>query len=181
MTFTSGSSSRAQTLAVSFFTTMAPVGQTAAHWPQPTQGDSAMGTSKAVEMVIFAPRWAKSMAPTFCTSLHIRTQSPQRMHLFWSRTMLTEDSSSLGSAAVLGKRTRSMPKRMARSWSLQEPLLPQVVQSRQWLARSSSRIILRYLRSRSVLVRISIPALGGVEQAASMPRGVSTMHMRHAP
>ena len=25
------------------------------------------------------------------------------------------------------------------------------------------------------------PALGGVEQAASMPRGVSTMHMRHAP
>ena len=82
VTFTPGSSSAAQTAAVSLFTTMAPVGQTAAHWPQPTQGDSDIGVSKAVEMVILAPRWAKSMAPTFCTSLHMRTQSPQRMHLF---------------------------------------------------------------------------------------------------
>ena len=61
--------------------TIAPVGQTAAHWPQPTQPDSAMGLPKAGETTIFAPRYAKSMAPTCCTSLHILTQSPQSMHL----------------------------------------------------------------------------------------------------
>ena len=49
--------------------------------PQPTQPDSAMGLPKAGETTIFAPRYAKSMAPTCCTSLHILTQSPQSMHL----------------------------------------------------------------------------------------------------
>jgi len=43
--------------------------------------DSAMGLPKAGETTIFAPRYAKSMAPTCCTSLHILTQSPQSMHL----------------------------------------------------------------------------------------------------
>ena len=176
------SSSAFQTFAVSFLTTIAPVGQTAAHWPQPTQLLSAIGMSKTVLIVIFEPRRAKSIAPTLCISLHILTQSPQRMHLLWSRDMQSDESSRRGSAAPFGKRTPSMLKRIARSWSLHLPLLWQVVQSRQWSASSSSSIILRYLRSRSVFVHISMPSFGGVEQAASRPPHLfSTMHMRHAP
>ena len=176
------SSSAFHTFALSFLITIAPVGQTAAHWPQPTQTLSLMGMSNTVLMVIFEPRPAKSIAPTRCISLHILTQSPQRMHLFWSRVMQREDSSRRGVSAPFGKRTPSMLKRIASSCSLHLPLLPQVVQSRQWSASSSSRIILRYLRRRSVFVQISMPSLGGVEQAASRPPHLfSTMHMRQAP
>ena len=75
-------SSRARhTGAVSFLTTIAPVGQTAAHCPQPTQFDPAMFFSNTALTFIPDPRWAKSMAPTAWISLHIRTQSPQSMHL----------------------------------------------------------------------------------------------------
>ena len=161
---------------------IAPVGHTAAHCPQPTQGESAIGRPNAVLMVILDPRWAKSMAPTFWISLHILTQSPQRMHLCASLVMQGEDSSSSGLAAVLGKRTPWILKRIARSCSLHFPLLLQVVQSRQWLAKSNSRIFLRYLRSLSVLVLISMPALGIVEQAASNPPHLfSTIHILQAP
>ena len=178
----SGSSTAAQTVSTLFFTTIAPVGHTTAHWPQPTQGDSAKGLPKAVLMVIFEPRKAKSIAPTCWVSLHIRTQSPQRMHLPGSRVMQTEELSSTGRCLLLGKRTPSIWKRMARSCSLQLVLLSQVVQSRQWLASRSSRMFLRYRRSRSVLVLIFMPARGGVEQAASSPpHSFSTMHIRQAP
>ena len=127
-----------------FLTTMAPVGQTSEHWPQPTQVESASGLPKAVLIIILEPRKAKSIAPTFCTSWHILTQSPQRMHFPASREMHREESSSpLVERALFGKRTPSMLKRIARSCSLQLVLFSQVVQSRQWLESTSSRMFLR--------------------------------------
>ena len=141
-----------------------------------------MGSSNAVAIIILEPRFAKSIAPTFCISLHMRTQSPHSMHLCVSLTMHTLEVSSLGSGLRFLKRMLSMPNREASSCSLHLPFFWQVVQSRQWLASSSSSIILRCLCSLSVLVYISMPALGTVEQAASIPPWLfSTMHMRHAP
>ena len=46
-----------------------------------TEGDSASGLLNAVLMIILEPRKAKSIAPTFWISLHMRTQSPHSMHL----------------------------------------------------------------------------------------------------
>ena len=122
------------------------------------------------------------MTPTPCTSLHMRMQSPQRMHLFGSRPMQTEDSSFSSLAFVLAKRTLRMPKRSASSCSWQLSVFSQIVQSRSWEARSSSRIIRRCFSSLEVLVRIFKPSLGSMEQEASiLPFSSSTTHMRQAP
>ena len=48
-----------------------------------------------------------------------------------ARVMLTEESSTFGFSFGLSKRTRSMPKRFARSCRRHAPLFSQVVQSRQ--------------------------------------------------
>ena len=85
-----------QTASMEFLTDMAPVGQTAEHWPQPTQGDSERGAPKAVATFIPEPLKAKSMAPTFWISLQTLMQSPQSMHLLLSMEMEAEDSSGIG-------------------------------------------------------------------------------------
>ena len=72
------------TSSTQLFMITAPVGHTAAHCPHPTQFVSAIHLPKAGLTVIFDPLKAKSIAPTFCTSLHILTQSPHKMHLLES-------------------------------------------------------------------------------------------------
>lgn len=61
--------------------------------------------------------------------------------------------------------------------------LAQVVQEQSWAASSSSSIIRRCLSSRAVLVLISMPSRGSMEQEASIfpVFTSSTMHIRHAP
>ena len=75
------------------------------------------------------------------------------------------------------------PKRCASSCRRQLPLLAQVVQLQSWEASISSRIIRRCRSSRAVLVRISSPSRGSMEQEASILPvfTFSTMHMRQAP
>ena len=75
------------------------------------------------------------------------------------------------------------PKRCASSCKRQLPLLLQVVQEQSWAASSSSRIIRRCFSSLAVLVRISMPSRGSMEQdASSLPVFTSsTMHIRQAP
>ena len=72
---------------------MAPVGQTAAHWPQPTQPVSISILPKPGPTMALLPRLEKSIAPMFCTSEHMRTHRPQRMHLEGSRVMQGEETS----------------------------------------------------------------------------------------
>ena len=163
--FTDGLEIASHTFWISLRAVMAPVGHATAHWPQPTHMVSERGFPKAVEMSILEPRKAKSIAPTFCTSWQVLTQSPQRMHLPESKTIEADELVTLLSSALFGKRTPSMLKRTARSWSLQDLLLAHVVQSRQWLARRSSRMFFLYFLRRAVLVFMLIPALGGVEHA----------------
>ena len=161
---------------------MAAVGQTAAHWPQLTQSVSASFFPKAGVTIASEPRWAKSMAPTCCTSLQTLTQSPQRMHLLGSRMMEGEESSIGCCFLVLGKRMSLSSSLAASSCSRQVWFFSQTVQSLQWDARISSRIILLWCCSLGVLVFITMPCLGGVEQEAiRLPLSSSTMHMRHAP
>ena len=82
----------------------------------------------------------------------------------------------------MGKRICRTPKRWASSCNRQLPLLAQVVQEQSWAANSSSSIIRRCLSSRAVLVLISMPSRGSMEQEASiLPFTSSTMHIRHAP
>ena len=69
---------------------MALVGHTTRHWPQLTQSLSPRFLPKAGVTMARVPRRAMSMALTFWTFSHIRTQSPQRIHLLGSRTMLGE-------------------------------------------------------------------------------------------
>ena len=112
----------------------------------------------------------------------MRTQSPQRTHLFGSRPMHTEDSSFSRRARVFSKRTRRMPKRSASSCSWQLSVFSQIVQSLSWDARMSSRIIRRCFSSLDVFVRIFRPSRGSMEQDASiLPFSSSTTHMRQAP
>ena len=66
-------------------TVIAPVVQTAAHWPQPTHFVSSSFRSKAGMTCSSLPRKAKFRMPCPCSSSHTRTQSPQRMHLLGSR------------------------------------------------------------------------------------------------
>ena len=65
-------------LSLGLLMVMAPVGQTAAHWPQLTHSVSASFRLKAGDTIILEPRLTKSMAPTCWISLHMRTQSPQK-------------------------------------------------------------------------------------------------------
>ena len=101
----SGAYSACHTSLRSFLIVIAAVGQTAAHWPQLTQSVSTISLPKAGLTTILAPRWAKSMAPTCCTSLHILTQSPHRIHLLGSLTMERDESSMQRSGCVLGNLT----------------------------------------------------------------------------
>ena len=73
---------------------IAPVGQTAAHWPHPTQPVSLSILPKPGATTARLPRLVKSMAPTFWTSEHMRTQRPQRMHLVGSLVMQGDETSS---------------------------------------------------------------------------------------
>ena len=72
---------------------MAPVGQTAAHWPQPTQLVSESILPKPGATKARLPRLLKLIAPMFCTSAHMRTHRPHRMHFDGSRTMLGLEAS----------------------------------------------------------------------------------------
>ena len=162
---------------------MAPVVQTAAHWPQPTHFVSESFLSKAGMTCRSLPRQAKLRMPCPCSSSHTRTQSPQRMHLFGSRKMAWLVLSVAKRGRVSGKRMCRTPKRWASSCRRQLPLLPQVVQLQSCEASSSSRIRRRCCSRREVFVRISSPSRGSMEQEASiLPVFTSsTMHMRHAP
>ena len=83
----------------------------------------------------------------------------------------------------MGNRICRTPNRCASSCRRQLPLLAQVVQEQSCAASSSSSIIRRCFNSRAVLVRISMPSRGSMEQEASiLPVFTSsTIHMRHAP
>ena len=113
--FTDGLEIASHTFWISLRAVIAPVGHATAHWPQPTHMVSERGFPKAVEMSILEPRKAKSIAPTFCTSWQVLTQSPQRMHLPESKTIEADELVTLLSSALFGKRTPSMLKRTARS------------------------------------------------------------------
>ena len=128
---------------MSFLMVIAPVGHTAAHCPQLTHSVCAISLPKAGLTTISAPLPAKSMAPTCCTSLHMRTQSPQRMHLSGSRT-IDNDEASTGRCFLVFLNLMSLsPNLLARSWSLQLRFFSHVVQSLQCDASRSSSIILR--------------------------------------
>jgi len=84
------------------------------------------------------------------------------MHLLRSLVMQREESSTSGFEAVFGNRIWLILYLIARSCSLHFPLLLQVVQSRQWLASKSSKIIFRYfLKSFSVCFYNSCPLWAG--------------------
>ena len=141
-----------------------------------------MGSSNAVAIIILEPRFAKSIAPTFCISLHMRTQSPHSTHLLGSRTRHGEDRSRGAGVCTGLKRTLVTPTLRATSMSLQSPLLAQLGQLWSWLAKSSSTAILRISRSWGVMTRTTMPGSGGVEQAPITPRfSTSTRHRRQAP
>ena len=72
---------------------MAPVGHEAAHCPQLTHLVSESLRSKAGITWASLPRKAKFRMPMPCISSHVRTQSPQRMHLPGSRTTAGEEVS----------------------------------------------------------------------------------------
>ena len=82
----SGSLMASRTLSISSRSWSAPVGQTATHWPQATQGASFRSDSKAHAMCVLKPRCAGAMTATCCTLLHTATQRRQRMHFSLSRT-----------------------------------------------------------------------------------------------
>ena len=92
---------------------IAPVGQTTLHCPQFTQSVSAIFLLNAGVTRAFVPRYAKSIALTDCTLSHIRTQSPQRIHLFGSRTIDGELKSSGYCSFVFSNRTVVTPIRCA--------------------------------------------------------------------
>ena len=161
---------------------MAPTGQTAAHWPQPTQSTSNSPLPKAGDTWERDPRCVNSRTPIPWISEQKRTQSPQRTHLLGSRTRLGLVRSRGFSSTGALKRTSVTPRRSARDWSLQEPLFPQVGQSWLPLARSSSMFVLRSSRTGAVWVFTFIPASGAVVQAVTRPRpSTSTMQSRQAP
>jgi hypothetical protein len=69
-------------------TTMAPVGQTAAHWPQPTHGVGADRVRPKAVLIVHAcePRKRKvDGADVLHLVAQTRTQSPHRMHLLRDR------------------------------------------------------------------------------------------------
>jgi len=142
--------------------------------------------SKAGQTFSSYPRSAKSMAPTFCVSLHMRTQSPHWMHLLGFLVMDGLESSILYSFfqafSDLSNLIASFPYRPASSCSLQRVFFGQVVHSLQWDARYNLRIVFLYCFSLGVLVRISMPFFGGVEQEVMMfPFWSSTMHILQEP
>lgn len=112
----------------------------------------------------------------------MRTQSPQSTHLLGSRSTAGEDSSR-GTRRCTGlKRTFVTPSLRARLCNWQSRLFRQVGQLWSWLANKSSTAILRISRNWRVPVRMTMPGSGGVEQAATTPRAVSsTRHRRQAP
>ena len=166
-----------------FFTVMAPVGHTAAHWPQLTHLVWASFRSKAGMTWALLPRNAKFRMPMPCISSHTRTQSPHRMHLLGSRSTAGEESSNSWGSRVSAKRTRRTPNCWARSCRWHWPLFSQVVHSQLWEASSSSRIIRRCFSRRPLLVRMRIPSRGSIEQLASIfpVFSSSTTHIRQAP
>lgn len=83
----SGSCSASQTIGVSSFSTIAPVGQCAEHWPHFTHGESASVMSPAGAMRVLMPRSRSDSAQTFCTSWRTRMQRPHLMH-FWNSRMI---------------------------------------------------------------------------------------------
>ncbi len=121
----------------------ADVGQTAAHCPHPTQSVSLSFLWNGGVTCVFEPRNAKSIAPTPCISSQVRTQSPHRMHLFGSNTMLGELMSIGRFSFVFGKRTSCTPTLYARDCNSHMPFLWQIVQSLSWDARSNSIINFR--------------------------------------
>ena len=176
------SCSARHTRPMSLYTVIAAVGHTAAHWPQPMQSVSASFWSNAGITRRSALRCVKSMMFMPWISSHVRTQSPQRMHLFGSRTTEGLEVSSGSCSRVSSNRTRRTPKRSASRRSSHALDFSQTVQSRSCEASRSSMIIRRYLSSRAVLVWMESPSRGSMEQEASMrPLSSSTTHIRHAP
>ncbi len=156
-----GSLIACQTTSVSSFSTIAPVGQTVAHWPQYVQGASSRPVMKAGATVVPKPRLTKLYTCTPWRSLQARMQRPQRMHLFWSRT-------SDGLLASMGRFLRSpskgisrMPRSAAMDCSSQLRLRWQDRQSFGWLARRSSTTVWRASRTALVFVRTTMPSLTG--------------------
>ncbi len=177
-----GSPKASQAPSTSLAGTRAPVGQTRLHWPQLMQSASPMPRPKAGCTVVSEPRKAKSRAPTPCTSLHMRTQSPHSTHLPGSRWTEGLVRSAGFGAAVRSKRTRSTPRRRDRSCRRQSASLSQVVQWPSWLASSNSSVVLRSLRSWGVAVFTTMPGSGVMEHEAWMPLpSISTTHRRQAP
>ena len=66
--YLSGFSSAFQTFGTSKYSTIAPVGQCAEHWPHFMHGDSANVISPAGENLVFMPRWRNESAHTSCIS-----------------------------------------------------------------------------------------------------------------
>ena len=147
----------------------APVGQMRAHWPQLTHSTWSSSLPKEGTTTVWVPLYAKSMAPTDCTSEQMRTQSPQRTHLFGSRTSDGDELSRGILRFWFLNRTLVMPRRRARAWSWQVVLFWQVGQFWLWFARRSSTMILRIFLISSVFVLTFIPWTGGVEQAGIRP------------
>ena len=118
-----------------------------------------------------------------CISSHTRTQSPQRMHLFGSRSTAGEVLSIAKCSRVSGKRILRTPNCCASACKWQWPLFSQVVQLQLCEASSSSRMTRRCFKSLALFVRMRIPSRGSIEQLASIfpVSSFSTTHIRHAP
>src|SRR5659263_161549 len=77
---------------VSSFSLSAPTGQAIMHWPQYTQGASAMDTSYAGPTLVANPRLMNERTPISCFS-QADTQRPHLMHLLPSLIMENDLSS----------------------------------------------------------------------------------------
>ncbi len=98
-----GSFKACQIASVLSFSVSAPVGQTAIHCPQETQGTSASFLSNALEICVSKPRSLGPMTLTPCKFLQTAVQRRQRMHFELSLIRCAAESSICGLFSELPK------------------------------------------------------------------------------
>ena len=173
-----------QTSATLLLPTIAPVGQTLAHWPQNVQEESASGIIEAVPTFAEKPRPLPVSAPTVWTLLHTVSQRRHMTHFDMSRTSAGDSSISSVFTAPLYLMSR-MPNSCASFCSSQCWFFVHVRHVCGWSERRSSRTVRRALSARSEFVQTSTPSREtGVAQAGTrILRGprmpvASTRHRR---
>ncbi len=178
----SGSRRLAHTSSVLSYSTIAPVGQCAEHWPQRTHGDSASVMSPAGAMRVSMPRCRKLSAHTSWICWQTWMHRPQLMHFRGSSTIACVVSSSGRSGTMLSRVTFRRPKSAAMVWSSQFWLRPHVRHSLGCLDMIISMTVRRTWISSGSSVTMFMPGSSGVQQARSifLEPATRTMQMPHA-